>query len=128
MANLKSMVFGLVIGTLMVVFFHLLYVPSEVLQALLIFNIFFVCVYFPLNGPLKRKVAVLLAGNVICFLWNMMFSIFVCAVSAYLSGDFNALLAFLNPLLNLLWMVSFWSIGLTFLAKAKHEGWEKSAH
>ncbi|MEM2445864.1 MAG: hypothetical protein QW734_04330 [Candidatus Bathyarchaeia archaeon] len=125
---MKSMVFGLVIGTLMVVFFHLLYVPSEVLQALLIFNIFFVCVYFPLNGPLKRKVAVLLAGNVICFLWNMMFSIFVCAVSAYLSGDFNALLAFLNPLLNLLWMVSFWSIGLTFLAEAKPEGWEKGAH
>jgi|YelNatPaOPRAMG01_1025707.scaffolds.fasta_scaffold05113_2 hypothetical protein len=38
-------------------------------------------------------------------------------------GDFSkALFAVLNPLFNLLWIVSFWSVSLTFLARSKHGG------
>jgi hypothetical protein len=52
----------------------------------------------------------------------MLFSMFAVILDASM-GDFSkALFAVLNPLFNSLWIVSFWSVSLTFLARSKHGG------
>ncbi len=101
---------------------NLLQVVGEALQALLVFNILFICMFFPLDGSLKRKMAILATGNIFCLILNMLFSMFAVILDASM-GDFSkALFAVLSPLFNLLWIVSFWSVSLTFLARSKHGG------
>jgi len=114
---LRHVMLGLATGVLLTVFSYLMHAPSETFQALLVFNTFFVCMLFPLEGSLKRKMTVLFVGNLACFAWNTLFSMFTGAAIVYVGEGFKALVAFLNSLLNLLWIVSFWSISLAFLRK-----------
>lgn len=107
----------------MAILTYLLYGANETFHVLFAFNIFFVCMFFPLGGPLKRKIIALVIGNILCFVWSTLFSMFITAVAAHVGDDFNFLFVVLNPLLNLLWIVSFWSISLTFLAESKRGKW-----
>ena len=116
MEGLRHLVFGLAVGATIIIFSHFLLVVEEIFQALVVFNVFFVCTLFPLNGSLKRKLAVLALGNILCLFWNTMFSMLVGTVATSVWVGFNALLIMLSPLLNSLWVVSLWSISLTFLA------------
>jgi hypothetical protein len=118
---LKQLIFGLGAGTALVAFSYLLQVSKETLQALIIFNVFFVCMLFPLNGSLKRKMFALVIGNAVCLLWSNLFSMFVGAIAAHALDGFNAVFVVLSPIFNLLWVVSFWSLSLTFLANSKNE-------
>ncbi|MGF3572619.1 MAG: hypothetical protein ACQXXG_04240 [Candidatus Bathyarchaeia archaeon] len=118
---MKQLIFGLAAGTTLVAFSILLQVSEETLQALIIFNVFFACMLFPLNGPLKRKMLALIMGNSVCLIWNNLFSVFVGAITAHALDGFNAVFVVLSPILNLLWVVSFWSLSLTFLANSKNE-------
>lgn len=120
---MKSMTLGLAVGAFIIIFSYFLRFADEVFQAVFVFNLLFVCMFFPLNGSLRRKMAALLVGNFICFTWNTLFFMFVNAVSTYAGGGFTALLAFISPFLNLLWFVSFWSTSLTFLAKPERGKW-----
>lgn len=115
---MRHLVFGLVIGAIIVILSYFLRVAEEIFQALVVFNVFFVCMLFPLNGSLKRKLAVLALGDIICLIWNTMFSMLVGSLAVYVWVGFNALLIMLSPLLNSLWVVSLWSISLTFLANS----------
>jgi hypothetical protein len=63
----------------------------------------------------------LLAGNIIGLLWNYLFSMFVATVANYFGEFFNTVYIILNPFVNLVWIVSFWSISLTVLANSKTE-------
>ncbi|MEM1588874.1 MAG: hypothetical protein QW175_00455 [Candidatus Bathyarchaeia archaeon] len=119
---MRHLALGLVAGVLLTIFFYLIGVAHESLQALLVFNIFFVCMYFPLNGPLRMKMLVLIAGNFAYLVWSMLLSMFTAIVAAQVSDGLNVFLAFLNMMLNLLWVVSFWSISLTFLVKYRRGG------
>lgn len=121
--NLRHVLIGLIAGFIIIFSSYLLRVSDETLQALLTFNIFFVCMLFPLNGSLERKLIILLVGNAVCFIWSTLFSMFVGVVSSCFGDGFNALFLFLNPLLNLLWIVSFWSTSLTFLVKSRNSEW-----
>jgi len=112
----RHLIFGLAAGATIIIFSHFLRVAEEIVQALVVFNVFFVCMLFPLNGSLKRKLAVLALGNIICLIWNTMFSMLVGTVATSVWVGFNALLIMLSPLLNSLWVVSLWSISLTLLA------------
>lgn len=125
---MKQLIFGLASGTAIVAFSYFLQVSEATLQALIIFNVFFVCMLFPLNGSLKRKMVALIMGNTVCLVWNSIFSIFVGAVAAYALDSFNAVFVVLSPILNLLWVVSFWSLSLTFLANSKNERAAKNAY
>jgi hypothetical protein len=115
---LRHLVFGLAVGAIIVILSYFLRVAEEIFQALVVFNVFFVCMLFPLNGSLKRKLAVLALGDIICLIWNTMFSMLVGSLAVYVWVGFNALLIMLSPLLNSLWVVSLWSISLTFLANS----------
>jgi hypothetical protein len=88
---------------------------------LLIFNFLFVSLIFPLDGTLTRKLSMLFAGNAIGLLWNYVFSLFVASVATYFGEFFNTLYIILNPFVNLIWIVSFWSISLTALVNSKKE-------
>jgi len=101
---------------------NLLHFAGETLQVLVVFNVLFICMFFPLNGSLRRKMAILAIGNIFCLTLNTLFSMFAAILAAFM-GDFSkALFAVLSPMFNLLWIVSFWSVSLTFLAKSKRGG------
>ena len=95
------------------------FVSSESVYMLIIFNFLFVSLTFPLDGTLTRKLSMLLIGNIIGLFWNYLFSLFAYTVAYYLGEFFNTLYIILSPLVNLIWIVSFWSISLTALANSK---------
>ena len=95
------------------------FVSSESVYMLIIFNFFFVSLTFPLDGTLTRKLSMLLIGNIIGLFWNYLFSLFAYTVAYYLGEFFNTLYIILSPLVNLIWIVSFWSISLTALTNSK---------
>lgn len=95
------------------------FVSSESVYMLIIFNFLFVSLTFPLDGTLTRKIFMLLIGNIIGLFWNYLFSLFAYTVAYYLGESFNTLYIILSPLVNLIWIVSFWSISLTALANSK---------
>lgn len=103
----------------MTIISHLLQIAGEVLQTLLAFNILFICIFFPLDGSLKRKIMILVAWNISCFIWNTLFYMLAADLTVLLGDASKVLLAVLSPLLNLLWLVSFWSVSLTFLVTSK---------
>ena len=96
-------------------------ITNESVFMLIIFNFLFVSLIFPLNGTLTTKLSMLLAGNILGLLWNYLFSMFVAAVANYFGELFNTVYIILNPFVNLVWIVSFWSISLTVLANSKTE-------
>lgn len=95
------------------------FVSNESVYMLIIFNFLFVSLTFPLDGTLTRKIFMLLIGNIIGLFWNYLFSLFAYTVAYYLGESFNTLYIILSPLVNLIWIVSFWSISLTALANSK---------
>ncbi len=96
------------------------YTSNESAYMLIIFNFLFVSLTFPLNGTLKKKSFMLLVGNAIGLLWNYLFSLFAYSVAYQFGEFFNTLYIVLSPFLNLVWIVSFWSISLTALTNSKN--------
>jgi hypothetical protein len=92
------------------------YLGSEAAFMLIVFNFFFVSLTFPLNGLLAAKMLLLVLGNFIGLLWNYLFSLFAYAVAYYTLGFFNVLYLLLGPLGNMMWIVTFYSMSLTFLS------------
>jgi hypothetical protein len=118
--RIDHLIFGFFIGA--IASYMLLsssFVSSESVYMLIIFNFLFVSLTFPLNGTLTRKLCMLLFGNVIGLFWNYLFSLFAYTVAYYLGDFFNTLYMVLSPFVNLVWIVSFWSISLTALANSK---------
>ena len=121
--RIKHLIFGFSIGVIasyMLLSFH--YASNESALMLAVFNFLFVSLIFPLNGSLKTKASMLLLGNIIGFIWNDLFFLFAYSVTRCVGESFNTLHMILSPMLNLVWIVSFWSISLTALANSKKEG------
>lgn len=116
----NHMVFGLLLGAAVSsIFLSFPFIQEETRFTLIIFNFLFISLTFQLNGTLQRKVCMLLTGNVIGLFWNSIFSLFAGTASSYFGEFCNVLFIILNPFLNLIWMVSFWSISLTLLTASK---------
>jgi hypothetical protein len=118
--RIDHLIFGFSIGA--IASYMLLsssFVSNESVYMLIIFNFLFVSLTFPLDGTLTRKIFMLLIGNIIGLFWNYLFSLFAYTVAYYLGESFNTLYIILSPLVNLIWIVSFWSISLTALANSK---------
>ncbi len=92
---------------------------SDVAFVLIAFNFFFVSLTFPLNGLLVAKVLLLALGNLIGLLWNYLFSLFAYGVAYYVQGFFNVVWSLLGPLVNMMWIVTFYSVSLTFLSSLR---------
>lgn len=108
---------GIIVTYILILSFYL--VNSEAAFMLIVFDFLFVSLVFPLDGSFVKKIGLLLIGNVIGLLWNSVFSSFSYVAACYFGGFLNVLYMILNPLLNLIWVVSFWSISLSVLASSK---------
>jgi hypothetical protein len=95
--------------------FRLINLQSTV--TLLIFNILFVSLIFQLNGSVLKKIFMLTAGNMIGLFCNLIFYYFSLAGYDYFGVAFNAFYTLIYPILNLMWIVPFWSLSLGFLPK-----------
>jgi len=97
------------------------YTPNEpALVSIAIFNFLFIFLIFPLEGPLLRKVFLLVSGNLVGLAWYLLQSSFVAASAPYLeAGAFKVVYVILYPIIDLVWIVSVWSLGLSVLASAR---------
>lgn len=117
--------FTLVAVFILIILFRSFLILEETVQTLFTFNLLFLLILMPLKGSLKRKVAILLLGNILSFIWSTLFYSFVHLAIAYADGLLNSLYVILSPLLNVFWVVVFWSTSLTFLAEQKKENGAK---
>jgi len=100
------------------IFLSFLPLSYESKYTIIIFNFLFVALTFPLNGELKTKSAMLMIGNIVCLFGNLLFSLFFAALIYYFGESLKTVYVFLNPFLNLLWIVSLWSVTLAALASS----------
>lgn len=107
-------------ATAFCVFLSFIFINQESTIMLVVFNLLFVSLTFPLKGTLIRKAYLLLIGNVIGLCWNYLLLLFAYCGVYYLGEFFNALYVILSPFANLVWIVSFWSISLTALSNSEN--------
>ncbi len=113
--RINHLIYGLSVGAIAsYVFLSSPYINTESAFMVSIFNFLFISLIFPLNGTLTRKLCMLLMGNIIGLLWNNLISLLAVTVSNYFGKFFDAFYIILNPFLNLIWIVSFWSISAIF--------------
>ena len=92
----------------------------ETAAILFVFNFLFVSFLFGLNGTLTRKLVLLVLGNLMGLVWN--YSLAIIANFGYYFGDvFIICFRVFFPLLNSIWIVSFWSLSLSVLPRLKLE-------
>jgi len=85
-----------------------------------IFNFLFIFLLFPLEGPLFRKIYLLVAGNIVGLVWYLIKSSFGAASVFYLGTDALKIFAVvIGPIIDLVWVVSVWSLSLSVLASAE---------
>jgi hypothetical protein len=93
-------------------------INKESTSMLVVFNLLFASLMFPLKGSFTKKICLLLLGNVIGLFWNYLFFLLASLSVNSFGQFFNALYLILNPFANLVWIVSFWSLCLTALARS----------
>lgn len=93
------------------------FINLESAITLFIFNFLFASLTFQLNGTMPRKLGMLALGNVVGFFWNFLFYCFALAGAMYFGKSFDAFYTVIYPLLNLMWIVPFWSLSLGVLPK-----------
>ena len=129
--NYKHMSMG--VGTMAIILLiylslhHIL--VERALVSITIFNFLFVFLLFPLEGPLFRKLYLLVAGNIVGLVWYFIISSFGSASVFYLGTDtLEIIIAVIWPIIDLIWIVSVWSLSLSMLASAKkrNEGDERT--
>jgi hypothetical protein len=120
--NYKHMSMG--VGTMAIIL--LIYLSlhqilvERALVSITIFNFLFVFLLFPLEGPLFRKLYLLVAGNIVGLVWYFIMSSFGAASVFYLGTDTSEIIiAVIWPIIDLIWIVSVWSLSLSMLASAK---------
>jgi len=100
-------------------------VSTETAVTLVIFNLLFGFLTSLLNETLEKKLLMLFFGNLIGLFWNYVFSLFAVVAAGHFGGFFNAIYKILSPILNLTWIVSFWSISLSFFGNPQEEKWRR---
>jgi len=90
------------------------------LVSITIFNFLFVFLIFPLKGSLLRKVFLLVSGNIVGLAWYLIQSSFQLASAYHLGGEvFKVVYVVIEPIIDLIWIVSVWSLSLSVLASAQ---------
>jgi len=106
---------------MLLIYFSLRCILNEsALISIALFNFLFAFLLFPLEGPLFRKVCLLIAGNIVGLVWYLLRSSFEAASVFYLGADaFRIIAVVIGPVVDLIWIVSVWSLGLSVLASAE---------
>jgi hypothetical protein len=97
------------------------------LQSISFFNLLFLFLLFPLEGPLFRKIVLLIAGNLVGALWYIIQLSFEEAFFFLNTDLFKIIMLVAKPLIDFVWIVAVWSPSLSVLAsyRIKMEGVEK---
>lgn len=111
---------GVAVATFLV-YLSLHCMPNETaLVSIAVFNFLFIFLIFPLEGPLLRKVFLLLSGNIVGLAWYLVQSSVGAASTYYLGVDaFKVIHVVMGPIVDLMWIVTVWSLGLSLLASAQ---------
>jgi hypothetical protein len=110
--------FVLVIALCLIASYRFIDNPPKIATAtLIIFNIFFISMFFQLNSSVTLKMGILSLGNLIGFLWNLFFYYVSLTGHGYFSLSFATFTTLAYPFLNLMWIVPFWSLSLSTLPK-----------
>ena len=131
--HMKPNFFHLAVGSVFVTVIILLHVQLirkldlPALVAISFFNFLFLFLLFPLEGPLLRKVVLLIAGNLVGALWYIIQLSFEDAFFFLNTDLFKIIVLVAKPLIDFVWIVSIWSLSLSLLApyKRKTERLEK---
>jgi len=107
-------------AVMFLIYFPLCRILNEsALISITIFNFLFIFLLFPLEGPLFRKIYLLVAGNIVGLAWHFIRSSFGAASVFYLGADaFKIINVVIGPIIDLIWVVTVWSLGLSMLASA----------
>jgi len=100
-------------------YLHLL--SLETAAILFVFNFLFLSFLFELNGTLRKKLGLLALGNLMGLAWNCLLAIIADFGGSYSGDIFIICFRILFPLLNSIWVVSFWSLSLSVLPRLKLE-------
>ena len=84
---------------------------------LLIFSFLFGSITFLLDGAFGRKIGLLAVGNLLGLFWNFIFHSFSSAGSLAFGKVFEVVYLMIFPFLNMLWIISFWSLSMAYLSK-----------
>ncbi|MEM3627747.1 MAG: hypothetical protein QXJ11_05630 [Candidatus Bathyarchaeia archaeon] len=106
-----------VMGITLCLLLSAIFINAESTVMLAVFNILFTTLTFYLEGSATRKACLLLLGNACGFYWNHLFFLFSHFGAYYIGEPFKILYALINPFLNVMWTVFFWSISLTALRR-----------
>jgi len=120
--NYLHMSVGVGVAVVMFLVYSLLRcTPNEpAVVSIAIFNFLFIFLLFPLEGTLLRKVFLLVLGNLVGLAWYLIQSSFVAASAPYLeAGAFKVVYVIVCPIIDLVWIVSVWSLGLSVLVSAR---------
>lgn len=94
-----------------------IFINMESTVMLAVFNALFVLLTFYLDGSGTCGICLLFLGNACGFCWNYLFFLFSRFGAYYMGEFFKILYALVNPFLNAMWTVFFWSISLTILPR-----------
>ena len=128
--NFFHMAVGSVLVTTIIVL-HFQSIPTFDLPALVaigFFNLLFLFLLFPLEGPLLRKTVLLIGGNTVGVLWYLIQLSFSEAFLVLNTDTFKIITLIAKPLIDFVWIVAVWSLSLSVLAsyRTKMERLEKS--
>ncbi len=96
------------------------FISLESTITLFIFDFLFASLTFQLNGTMSRKLGLLAIGNFVGLFWNFVFFNFYSVGAFYFGEFFGAFYTITYPILNLMWIVPFWSLSLSVFPKMQH--------
>jgi hypothetical protein len=85
----------------------------------LIFSFLFGTITSQLNGTVIRKIGLLAVGNILGLFWNLVFYHFASVGTSAFGEIFEIFYVMIFPFLNMLWIVSFWSLSMGYFSKVQ---------
>lgn len=128
--NLGHFFAGLLVslGILITCFELIIALDVAAFVSICFFNFLFVFLLFPLHGAINRKIMLLLVGNVVGVVWHFFIIFFENVLITFTATYLQIVFLVFSPLANFMWVISFWSISLSIIAKnkpRKNRFWEQ---
>jgi hypothetical protein len=95
------------------------FINAESTITLLIFSFLFGAIIFHLNGAVNKKLGLLAVGDILGLLWGFVFFYFASAGHLVFGGFFDAFYVLVFPFLNMLWIVTFWSLSMSCFSRSE---------
>jgi hypothetical protein len=116
----KALLFFSLLGVItFCLFASFCFINVESTITLLIFSFLFGTITSQLNGTVIRKIGLLAVGNILGLFWNLVFYQFASVGTSAFGEIFEIFYVMIFPFLNMLWIVSFWSLSMGYFSKVQ---------